>query len=69
MVATADPESMTTEQRRQEIASILAQALLRRVRAGRTGRSGTAQTVPEPRRNELDRPTASRLSVAPRPAG
>jgi hypothetical protein len=68
MVATADPETMTTDQRRDEIANILARGLLRRVRAAQTGHSGPGQTVSEARRNELERPTASRLSVAPRPA-
>ena len=68
MVATADPESMTTDERRDEIASILAHGLLRRVRARQTGPSGPGKTVSEPRRNELERLAASRLSVAPRPA-
>jgi len=68
MVAIADPESMTADERRDEIVSILAQGLLRRLRAGQTGPPGPAKTVSEARRNELERPTASRLSVAPRPA-
>ena len=68
MVATADPESMTTDERRDEIASIIAQGVLRRVRASRTGPPGPGKTVSEPRQNELERPAASRLSVAPRPA-
>jgi len=68
MVAAADPESMTTDERRDEIASLLAQGLLRRVRADQAGPPGVAKTVPEPRQNELERPATSRLSVAPRPA-
>ena len=65
MVAIADPETMTTDQRRDEIASILARGLLRRLRAEQTGRLGPGKTVSEPCQNELERPTASRLSVAP----
>ena len=68
MVATADPESMTTEQRRDEVASILAQGLLRRLRGDQTGHPGPGETVSESCRNELERPARGRLSMAPRPA-
>lgn len=65
MVATADPESMTTDDRRDEIASILAQGLLRRLRCGQAGPPEPGGTVPESGQNELEGAAASRLSVAP----
>lgn len=68
MVATADPESMTTEQRRDEVARILALGVLRRLQGGQTGPPKAGETVSESCRNELERPARARLSVAPRPA-
>ena len=62
MVATADPDSMTTAERRREVASILAQGLLRRVRAAR-------ETLSKAPPNRLEPGPGSRLSVAPQPAG
>ena len=36
MVSTRDPETMTADERRREVAALLARGLLRRVRAART---------------------------------
>jgi len=65
MVSTTDPECMTVDERRQEVAAILAAGLLRRVRMARTA----DKTVSEVPRNRLEARAEPRLSVAPRPAG
>lgn len=64
MISAADPESMTAEERRHEVANLLARGLLRRVRL-----VGSAQ--PPPRKDTsnrlqigLDLPPETRLSVA-----
>lgn len=64
MVSTRDPETMTEPERRSEIASLLATALVRRVRQLRVGR---AQLPPS--QEALDLSSETRLSVANRPAG
>ena len=69
MISTTDPESMTAEERRLEVASILARGLLRRVRMAQTAESTPRKTVSKGSRNRLDVPAETRLSVAPRPAG
>ena len=69
MISTTNPESMTAEERRCEVATILANGLLRRLRTAESAASPPAKTVSERSRNRLEVPTESRLSVAPRPAG
>ena len=69
MISTADPESMTAEQRRLEVANILACGLLRRVRMAETAESPPRKTASETSQNRLEVPVETRLSVAPRPAG
>ena len=69
MISTTNPESMTAEERRCEVATILANGLLRRLRAAESAASSPAKTVSESSPNRLEVPTESRLSVAPQPAG
>jgi len=69
VLSNRDPESMTSDERRREVASILAQGLLRCVRASRAGDSATSDAPVEPGQIPLDLPAETRLSVAPRPAG
>ena len=61
MVSTRNPETMTEPKRRQEIVSLLATALVRRVRQVRAEASTPKEA--------LDLSSESRLSVAKRPAG
>lgn len=61
MVSTRNPETMTEPERRAEITSLLATALVRRVRQVRAESSTS--------REALDLSPESRLSVAERPAG
>ncbi len=61
MVSTRNPETMTEPERRQEVAALLATALLRTVRQIRA-----TSTNPK---EALDLSSKTRLSVAPRPAG
>jgi hypothetical protein len=61
MVSTRNPETMTEPERRREIASLLAAALVRRVRQVRD-KSGTSKEA-------LDLSSETRLSVAKRPHG
>jgi len=63
-----DPESMTSDERRGEAASILAQGLVRCVRASRAGDLATTDASVEDAQIALDLPAETRLSVAPRPA-
>lgn len=69
MIPTTDPESMTAEGRRLEVASILARGLLRRFRSGRTAASPPDEKPSKSRRNGLELSSKTRLSVAPRPGG
>ena len=69
MISTTDPESMTPDERRLEVASILACGLLRRVRTAKSAESPPPETSSKARRNGLDVPGETRLSVAQRPAG
>ena len=69
MLSNRDPESMTSDERRREVAGILAQGLLRCVRASRAGDSVTTDASAEDAQIPLDIPAETRLSVAPRPAG
>ncbi len=69
MISTTEPESMTAEERRQEIAGILARGLLRRVRMdGRAASPAGKKTSKNPETG-LEVSSETRLSVAPRPAG
>lgn len=61
MVSTRNPETMTEPERRQEMAALLATALVRRVRQVR------AESLTS--KEALDLSSESRLSVAERPAG
>jgi hypothetical protein len=61
MVSTRNPETMTEPERRSEIVTLLARALLRRVRQLRD----EAKSSPP----ALDLPGETRLSVSERPAG
>ncbi len=69
MISTTDPESMTADERRLEVAGILACGVLRRVRLAKTADSSPPKTVSEMPRKGLDVSAETRLSVAPRPAG
>ena len=69
MISTTDPESMTAEERRLEVAGILARGVLRRVRMAKTAMSPARKIVSEGPETGLDVPAETRLSVAPRPGG
>ena len=69
MLSNRDPESMTSDERRREVAGILAQGLVRCVRASRAGDSAPTAASTEDAQDPLDLPAEMRLSVAPRPAG
>jgi len=69
VLSNRDPESMTSDERRREVAGILAQGLVRCLRASRSGDSATPDAPAEVPQNPLDLPEETRLSVAPRPAG
>jgi len=69
MITTRDPETMTADERRLEVASILAAGLLRRVRQPKTAHADAHQTYPPESRIGLDLPSETRLSVAQRPCG
>ena len=65
MISTTDPETMTADERRLEVASILAGGLLRRVRMARTTESPPRKKVSKRSRNRLELPAETTLSVAP----
>jgi hypothetical protein len=69
MITTRDPETMTADKRRQEVASILATGLLRRVRTSRTAASDAALESPPESQIGLELPSETRLSVAQQPVG
>ncbi len=69
MISTTDPETMTADECRLEVAGILASSLLRRVRMAKTAESTPRKTISKGSRNCLEVPSETRLSVAPRPAG
>ena len=69
MISTRNPESMTADERRQEVATILAGGLLRYVRAAKSAQFTPPDTSSEAGRNCLDVRPETRLSVAQRPAG
>ncbi len=69
MISTTDPESMTAEERRREVAAILASGLLRRLRTAKSAASPPGRKTSKERRTGLEVSLETRLSVAPRPAG
>jgi len=69
MDAIRDPETMTADERRDEVASILAAGLLRRVRQAESGRFDVGEISSPNSLNGLDLPSKTRLSVSQRPAG
>lgn len=69
MTTTRDPETMTVDERRKEVASILAAGLLRRVRTSKTVASDAAPESPPGPQIELDLSSETRLSVAQQPVG
>ena len=69
MNSTRDPESMTADERRLEVACILASGLLRRIRPAKAVRLPPREMNSNQPRNRLDDLAETRLSVAPRPAG
>jgi len=69
VISTRDPDSMTAEERRLEVASILARGLLRRVRVANIDESDTPKKVSAGPQIGLDLSAKTRLSVAQRPAG
>jgi len=69
MISPSDPETMTADERRQEVASILAAGLLRRVRTLKTLASDAAPEPPPKSQIGLDLPSETRLSVAQQPVG
>ena len=69
MNPTRDPETMTADERRIEVASILAVGLMRRVRQRKSANPEAPQISSPTSRIGLDLPSETRLSVSPRPAG
>lgn len=67
--STRDPESMTADERRDEIASILARGLVRSIVANRDRTSRASGDPADCGRSCLELPGHLPLSVAPRPAG
>ena len=64
-----NPDHMTADERRHEIASILAAGVLRAVRQSRRCGSTDSIDSPETGNSRLDLCAHSPLSVAPQPAG
>jgi len=69
MISRTDPESMTAEERRLEVAGILANGLLRRIHMAKIAMLPAPKTVPKRPETGLEVSAETRLSVAPRPAG
>ncbi len=69
MISPRDPETMTERERRDEVASILATGLLRRVRSAKTIPSDAGKTSSSLPQFGLDLSSKTRLSVAQRPTG
>jgi hypothetical protein len=69
VISTRDPDLMTEPQRREEVATLLAAGLLRRVREARAAVSTSGGTSGDASGGGLDLSSETRLSVAPRPAG
>lgn len=69
MISTCHPETLTEQERRDEVARILAAGLLRHIRTAKSTPSDADKTSPSGQRNGLDLPSKTRLSVAQRPTG
>ena len=69
MISNTDPERMTAEERRREVAAILANGLLRRLRAAESAAASPVKTVSKGSKTGLELPAQTRLNVAPRPGG
>ena len=69
MDATRDPDTMTADERRREVASILALGLVRHHRMVQSLATGTCGDAKDSAQNPLDLSSETRLSVSPRPAG
>lgn len=69
MISTRDPETMTAEERRMEVAGILAAGLLRCIRTAETPNPDARQKSSLRPKTGLDLPAKTRLSVAQRPTG
>lgn len=69
MISTTDPESMTSDERRLEVADILARGVLRRARMGQTAAMPPRKRISKISGNGLEVSSETRLSVAPRPGG
>lgn len=69
MISPSDPETMTADERRREVANILAAGLLRRVRHLKTSNSDPRQAFAPGSQIGLDLHPETRLSVAQRPVG
>lgn len=65
MNTLAEPESMTAEERRLEIANILACGILRHVHSGKTAASPPVRKPSKQLPKGLDLSSQTRLSVAP----
>lgn len=64
-----NPDHMTTEERRREVAGILAAGVLRAIRQSRRRGGQGSDDLPDSRDSRLELGANSPLSVAPRPAG
>lgn len=64
MISTCDPQSMTADERRLEVASILATGLLRRIRAIQSMPSDSVKTSSPQPQIGLDLSAKTRLTVA-----
>ena len=64
-----NPDHMTTDERRREIAGILAAAVLRAVRQSRRRGDADSDDLPDSCDSRLELGADSPLSMAPRPAG
>lgn len=69
MSPSRNPDNMTADERRTEIASILACGMLRSINDARYCNSTNPGNPPDYDDSGLDLSTNSPLSVAPRPAG
>ncbi len=69
MIMTRDPETMTADDRRLEVASILATGLLRCVRRAKAPVPDASTEPPPESQIGLDLPSETRLSVAQQPVG
>lgn len=69
MISTINPQTMTSDERRAEVATILARGLLRRIPHARQTQQESDKRVSEDSQIGLDVPAKIRLSVSQRPTG